>query len=583
MENSQIADIFDRIADLIELQGGNQFRIRSYRNAARTVRDMTDRLADLDKEDKDLSTLPNIGDKTADKIHEILEKGTCKRLEDLKDEVPEGLPELMKVPNLGPKKAMKLHEELGVSSLEELRKACEEGKVRHVPNMGEKTEEKILQGLKTLGAGLGRFLLKDARDYVDSLKKHLDGCEALERYEIAGSYRRRKETVGDLDVLIEATDRSTAADEILEYENIDSVDSKGKEKLTVRLSGNMQVDFRFFESHSFGAAMMYFTGSKAHNIALRRRAIDRDWKLNEYGLFKGDVGGRKQQKQKTDARLAGSDEESLYHRLNLKWVPPELREDRGEIDAAAEDRLPKLITLDDIRGDLQSHSTESDGNESVSDMAAAARDRGLQYLAVTDHSKRVTMAKGLDNDRCRKHAEHIRHVNAGMKDFWLLAGIEVDILKSGKLDLDEDVLADLDWVIASIHYDRNLSEKDMTERYLSAIKSGVVHALAHPLGRIIGRRDPISFDVDKVFQACKDHDVIVEINAAPDRLDLPDTYVKRAKEIGLTISIGTDAHKFSDLDFMPFGIDVARRGWLEKGDVVNTLTAKQLKKRLKRD
>jgi DNA polymerase (family 10) len=570
MENAQVAQIFDEIADLIELDEGNEFRIRSYRSAARTVRDLSERLEDLVEQGKDLSDIPNIGESTAEKIHEILETGTCERLEEMREKVPPALVDLMRVPNLGPRKAMQLHRDLDIESLDDLRKACENGEVRDLEGFGAKTEEKLLKGLKTLDETSGRFLYKAAADHVEALGRHLDGTDAVTRWEVAGSFRRCKETVGDLDILVQAKDRGEATDAILEYGEIEEVASQGKERVTVRLGSGLQIDFRYFEASAFGAAMMYFTGSKAHNIRLRRRAVDRDWKLNEYGLTKDD------------RQLAGKTEESVYHRLNLPWIPPELREDRGELEAADADDLPALVEMKQIRGDLQAHTEATDGANTIQEMADAAADRGYQFFAVTDHSKRVTMAGGLDDDAARKHADAIREVDDGMDDLWLMAGIEVDVLKSGKLDLQEKTLEGLDWVVASIHYDRNLERDTMTERYLSAVESGVVHCLGHPLGRIIGGRDPLPLDLDRLFEACAEHDVCIEINAQPDRLDLPDTHVKRAREAGVRFTLGTDAHKIADLDFMPLGVHVARRGWLEKKDVLNTRTAKQLRKWLKK-
>ncbi len=571
MENAQVADIFDEIADLIELSGGNEFRIRSYRSAARTVRDLSERLEDLVEGGEDLSDLPNIGESTAEKVHEILETGSCERLREMREKVPPGLVELMRVPNLGPRKVMQLHQKLGIVSLDDLKKACEGEKVRDLDGFGAKTEQDLLKGLKTLEATAGRYLYKAAADHVESITRHLDKIDAVERYEVAGSFRRRKETVGDLDILVHASDRDEATEAVLECREIDEVLSRGKEKVSVRLSSGLQIDFRYFDPASFGAALIYFTGSKAHNIKLRKRAVDRDWKLNEYGLTKGDQP------------LAGKTEEAVYHRLNLPWVPPELREDRGEIEAAEADELPDLVELDHVRGDLQAHTDATDGANSIREMAQAAAEKGYQYFAITDHSKRVTMAKGLDDDAARKHADAIRDVDSHIDKLWLMAGIEVDILKSGKLDLEEKTLEEMDWVVASIHYDRNLGKDKMTERYLSAIKSGVVHCLGHPLGRIIGGRDPIPLDMDRIFEACVAHGVRIEINGQPDRLDLPDTHVKRAREAGVEFTLGTDAHKLSDLDFMRFAVGVARRGWLEKKDVLNTRTEKQLRKRLKKD
>ncbi len=570
MENAQIAEVLNEIADLLELKDANQFRVRSYRSAARTVRGLSRRLEDMAADGEDISELPNIGDSTAEKIHEVIEKGTCKRLEDLREELPAGLTQVMRVENVGPKKAMTLHEELGIESLEDLKQAAEDGDIRDVEGFGEKTERKIAEGVDTLAKTSGRILYKEACEHVEALRRHLDGLESVRRWEVAGSFRRAKETVGDLDVLVHSDDRGEATDAILECDAIDHVDSRGKEKVTVHLTGGLQVDFRFFEPESFGAAMLYFTGSKAHNIALRGIARKRDWKLNEYGLSKGD------------RRLAGKDEEAVYARLNLPWIPPELREDRGEIDAAAGGDLPKLIELDDVRGDLQSHTTASDGVNSIREMAEAARDRGREFYAITDHSKRVTMARGLDDDACREHADAIREVDDDLDGIWVMAGIEVDILKSGKLDLKHKTLEDLDWVVASVHYDRNLPRGKMTGRLVKAVESGVVHCLGHPLGRIIGRREPMAFDTDKVFAACAENDVYVEINAQPDRLDLPDTFCRDAADAGVKFTFGTDAHKIDDLDFLGFAVNVARRGWLGRPDVLNTVTAKTLRKRIRR-
>ena len=568
MENAQVADIFDEIADLIELDEGNEYRIRSYRAAARTVRDLSQRLEDLVAQEEDLSEIPNIGESTADKIHEILETGTCQRLEEMRSKVPPELTEIMRVPDLGPRKAMQLHRELDMDDLDDLREACESHKVRELEGMGKKTEENILQGLETLESVGERVLLRDAADHVVSVGRHLDGVDAIRRWEVAGSFRRRKETVGDLDILVEASDRDQAADGILELEDVDEVMGRGNERVSVRLSDGLQIDFRFFEESSFGSALMYFTGSKAHNIHIRQLAVERDWKLNEYGLFKDD------------RRLAGSTEESVYHRLNLPWIPPELREDRGEVEAAQEEDLPELVEAGDIRGDLQSHTDVTDGTSSIGEMAEAAADRGYDYFAITDHTKRVTMAKGLDDDGALAHAENIREVDSDMDDIWLLAGIEVDILKSGALDLKEETLEELDWVVASIHYDMDMEQEEMTERLLSAIRSGVVHCLGHPTVRVLGKRDPIPFAADRVFEACAEKGVFIEVNAQPDRLDLPDFYCKRALEAGVRFTISTDAHKPSDLDFMPYGVDVARRGWLRPRDVLNTRTEKQFREAL---
>ena len=566
MENSTIADLFDEIADLLELRQANPFRIRAYRNAARTIRSLPARLEDLAEQENALSGIRNIGESTAEKIIEILETGTCKRVEELRKKVPAGLPGIMRIPGVGPKKAMLIHEKLDVNTIEGLQKACEAHKLRELAGFGKKTEQKILKGIGTVESTEGRILYQEAADHLASLKEHLDGLPGIDRWEVAGSFRRGKETIGDLDMLVRADDRKQATEAILEYDAISEVISKGKERVSVRLTGGLQVDFRFFDESDFGSALLYFTGSKAHNIEVRRLAQERDWKLNEYGLFSGK------------RRLAGKTEKAVFKRLDMRWVPPELRENRGEIEEARNGHMPRLITLDDIRGDFQCHTTASDGEHSIREMAEAARQRGYDFLAITDHSKRVTMANGLDNERAERHADAIRKVDSDMQRFWLLAGIEVDILKSGKLDLKEKTLAKLDWVVASIHYDRNMSRKKMTDRLIAAVKSGVVHCLGHPLGRIIGKRDPIAVDLDKIIEACVDHNVCLEINCQPDRLDLPDTLCRDARDAGVMFSLGTDAHSTDGFRFMPFGVNVARRGWLRKGDVLNTKTITEMKK-----
>ena len=568
MQNTRIADHLEEIADLIELQDGSRFRVRSFRNAARTVRNHSKPVQELVENDEDLTELPSIGESTADDIAEIVETGTCERLEKLRSDTPRGTTELMRVPGLGPKRAMEIHQELDVSSLDDLREACEDHRVRELDGFGEKTEQKILEGIDTLEETSNRILLRDAREYLAELAEFLDGLDELDRWEVAGSYRRGKETVGDLDILIAAGDRDAAVEAILEHESIDEVISKGTERTSVRLDSGLQVDFRFFDEDNFGAALLYFTGSKSHNIELRKRARKHDWKLSEYGLTKGDE------------TLAASDEEGVYHRLDLKWIPPELRESRGEIEAAEDDDLPDLVERDDLRGDLHSHTDATDGKASIDDMARAARDRGLEYFAITDHSQRVSVAGGLDEKALRKHVERIREADGGFDDLWLLAGVECDILKDGELDLDEDLLADLDWVVGSIHYDQRLDEDENTDRLLKAIESGVVHAIGHPLNRKIGSREPIRFDFEAVAKACVEHDVVLEINCQPDRLDLPDNYCKRARELGVRFSIATDAHEPDSLDNLDLGVTVARRGWLTKDDVVNCLTAKQFRDRL---
>ncbi|MBD3222525.1 DNA polymerase/3'-5' exonuclease PolX [bacterium] len=570
VENKRIADILAEIGDLLEIEGANAFRVRAYQAAARSVRDMSQRLADLVDAGEDLSELPAIGESTAEKIVEIVETETCERLEELRRRLPRALPEVVHVEGIGPKKAARLHEELGIDSVDDLAAAAEAGEVRELEGFGRRSEAKILEGIETLRRSTGRMLRNEADEHVESLRRHLESCRSVHRWEVAGSYRRGKETVGDLDVLVHAEDRERASEEILAADVIDDVASRGDERITVHLASGVQVDVRFFEPEAFGAALLYFTGSKDHNIALRRMAQERDWKLNEYGLFEAD------------RRLAGADEEAIYRKLDLPWIAPELREDRGEIEAARRDELPSLLSLDDIRGDLHAHTDATDGLQSIDEMAAAARDRGWEYLAITDHSQRVRVAGGLDDEACLAHAARIREVDAAHPDIWVLAGIEVDILEHGDLDLAAETLAELDWVVASIHYHRELGEQAMTDRIVRAVESGLVHALGHPLGRMLGAREPLRFDTERVFAACAASGVCVEIDAQPERLDLPDTHCRQARQAGATFVIGTDAHRADNLDFMAYGVQVARRGWLGKDDVVNTGSAAALRRRLGR-
>ncbi|HET6442866.1 MAG TPA: DNA polymerase/3'-5' exonuclease PolX [Phycisphaerae bacterium] len=569
MENAEVAAVFDQIADILEIRDENAFRIRSYRNAARAIRDHAERMEDLAVGGADLTDLPGIGKSLAEKIHAILATGTCPTLEDLHKEIPPHLTDLLRVKGLGAKRAKLLCEKLGISTLGELKKYAEAGEIRDIEGMGEKTEQNILKGLATLEAEAGRISIKTAAEQSAAIGRHLDRARAVKRWEPAGSFRRRRETIGDLDILVLAANRAKAVEQILAYEPIEDRLAVGEEKVSVRLASGLEVDFRFFDAAEFGAAMMYFTGSKAHNIAVRKRAQKRKWKLNEYGLFAGK------------RRIAGKSEEEVYKKLGLAWVPPELREDRGEVEAAEENRLPALIEEKDIRGDMHIHTDATDGRATVEEMVEAARRRGYRYLAITDHSQAVTVAHGLTAERLRRHADRVRELAGRLKHFRLLAGIEVDILKDGRLDLPEKVLEGLDWVVASVHSRFEMDEAKMTERLLAAIGSGVVDCIGHPFGRLIGSRDPIRFDADRVFEACREHGVCLEINSYPDRLDLPDIYCKRAKEAGVTMAISTDAHKPADLDLMPFGVSVARRGWLEKGDVLNTLSAAALRKRLK--
>jgi DNA polymerase (family 10) len=566
MENKQIADFFAEIAELLELQGENPFRIRSYQNAARILGDMSESVAGMVKSGQDLQEIPGIGEGISKKMIEIVETGKLKFLEEQKAKVPAGLPELLRIEGLGPKKVKLFYDRLGIDSLDKLEEAAKAGKLRELAGMGEKSEEKILKGIATLRRGLGRFKLSIGLSYADALVDYLKKVKGVKRLEPSGSLRRRCETVGDLDILAICAKDSPLMDKFTSYDDVEEVIAKGETKSSVRLRCGMQVDVRVLETGSFGSGLQYFTGSKAHNIALRSRANDRGLKLSEYGVFE----------IQTDTKVAGKSEEEVYKVLDLPLIPPELREDRGEIEAAEKGRLPKLIELSDIRGDLQMHTKESDGKDTIEEMVEAAKKLGYEYIAITEHSKAVRIAKGLDEKRLAEHLKRIDKVNAELSGFRILKGVEVDILADGSLDLSDDILKECEVVIASVHSRFNMEEKEMTQRIIRALKNPNVNFLGHPTGRLILEREPYKVDLKEVIRAAVDNNVIVEINAYPDRLDLRDVDARMAKEMGAKLSISTDAHSKLQLDMMKYGVFTARRAWLEAKDVVNALTLARL-------
>ncbi len=559
MHNNDVAELFDRLADLLEIEGANPFRVRAYRNAARLIRSLPRDVADMVAAGEDLTRLPGIGEDLAGKIKTIVETGTLPLLEEEARKVPPELAELLEIEGLGPKRVKVLHEVLGVRSLEDLERAVNAGKVRELPGFGEKTEKAILEGIQRLRAQYGRMLLATAESIAEALREHLAATSGVERVEIAGSYRRRKETVGDLDILAIAAPDSPVMDRFTTFEAVARVQSKGTTRSTVHLRSGLQVDLRVVAPQSYGAALQYFTGSKAHNIAVRRLAVKRGLKINEYGIFRGS------------RRIGGAEEEAVYASVDLPWIPPELREDRGEIEAAMAGRLPDLITQDHIRGDLHVHSKHTDGRYSIEDMARAARDLGYEYIAVTDHSRRVAMAHGLDEKRLRQELEEIDRLNERLEGIRILKGCEVDILEDGRLDLPDSVLAELDLTVCSVHYRFNLPREKQTARILRAMDNPYFTILGHPTGRLINERDPYNVDLDRIIHHAAERGAILELNAQPSRLDLTDTACQQAKELGVKIAISTDAHTVHDLRFMRYGIGQARRGWLEPDDVVNTL------------
>lgn len=567
MENPEVAQCFDEVADLLELQDANPFRVRAYRTAARTIRDCSQPLVSLTE--KDLCQLSGIGKDLAGKIRLILDTGDLPLRAELRTQVPAGLRTMMELPNLGPKRAQILYQQLHVDSLENLREAAEKQRIRKLRGFGAATEGKILAALDHLQPGSGRRPLAEAKVFADAVVRHLKASPDLQQVEVAGSFRRRKETVGDLDLLVVCRSSATAMDRLASYEAVAEVLARGKTKMTVRLRSGLQLDLRVIPAESYGAALQYFTGSKEHNILLRRRAQDRGLKINEYGVFRGQ------------RRVAGRTEQQVYAAIGLPWIPPELREARQEITWASAGRLPQLIELEDLRGDLHMHTTATDGRASLEEMVAAAARRKYAYIAITDHSKRVTMARGLDKRRLRQHWARIEKVAAAFPKMAVLKGVELDILEDGRLDLPDDVLAEADWVVASIHYGQNQPRERITQRLLNAIRNPHVHAIGHPTGRLIGKRKPQDIDMETVFKAAADYGCYLELNAQPDRLDLDDVALMAARQHGVGIVINTDAHAVEELGFMEFGVYQARRGGLEAADVLNTRTLAQLRKALK--
>jgi DNA polymerase (family 10) len=573
IHNNDVADIFNEVADLLEIKGDNPFRVRAYRNAARTVGGASRSVAELALEEKGLEGFPGIGADLAAKIRTIVETGKLPLLEDLKKELPAGLSTLMKVRGLGPKKIGLLFHKLNIVSLDDLKKAAAKGRLRELEGFGAKTEQALLEELgrtKVSEHGPERFKLAVAEQIVTPLFDDLKKVPGVEDIVIAGSFRRRAETVGDVDILAAAEKSSAIMDRFVHYDDVEKILAEGATKSMVVLRGGLQVDLRVVPKVSFGAALHYFTGSKSHNIAVRTMGVKKKLKINEYGVFRGR------------RRIAGRTEEEVYKQVGLPYIEPELREDRGELQAAAKGMLPHLITLKDIKGDLHAHTKETDGRYSASDMAEAAKKRGYDYLAITDHSKHVTVARGMDAKRLAAEIRLIDKLNAKLKGITLLKSVELDILVDGSLDLPDEILKELDLVVCSVHYNFKLPKEKQTERVIRALDNRVVNVFCHPSGRLINERPPYEIDLEKVMKAAVERGCYLELNGHPDRLDLNDVDCKMAKDMGLKLAISTDAHSTDDLDLMRFGIGQARRGWLEPGDVINTRGLGELRKLLKR-
>jgi DNA polymerase (family 10) len=570
VENPAIADQFDEMADLLELEGASVFRVRAYRNAARVIRDLGTPLRDLAKDPKALVALPGIGADLAGKIGEILETGTFEALAVLRSKFPPGLLELTRLPGLGPKRVRLLHDTLGITSLSDLRRAVEDGRLSEVRGFGERSVKKLKEELERAKArGLKRMLLAEAEKWVNALLEHMR-AGGFDRVGAAGSYRRRKETVGDLDFLVATTEGPRAVEHFLSYSGVEETLARGPTKASVRLRGGPQADLRVVHPDEYGAALCYFTGSKAHNVELRKIAQALDLKLNEYGVFRGED------------KVAGRTEEEVYRALGLAWIPPELREARGEIELARRHSLPELVELEDVRGDLHSHTSATDGKASLLEMAEAARSLGHLYLAVTDHSKRVTMARGLDAERLRMQWREIDRLNRSGNGFRLLKGVELDILENGELDLPDDVLREADYVVASLHYGASRDPRENTQRLLRAVRHPLVDAIAHPTGRLLNRREPYPLDFDELARACALEGCLLELNGSPERMDLPDHLAMAAAEQGVNFVLGTDSHTVGHLRYMSYAVAIARRAGLTKDRIVNCLDLEGLRRSLKR-
>ena len=579
MENVEIAAILREVADLLEIQEANPFRVRAYRNAVRTIEAYAVPMRKLVEEGADLTELPAIGKGMAQNIEELVRAGELSVLNQLSEEIPASLIELMKLPGLGPKKARKLWDELGIETMEALEEAAAAGRIATLAGFGEKTQARILEGIARYRTDVSRFRLVEADELLPPLLAYLEGTPGLQRLEVAGSYRRRLETIGDIDLLALAEDPAALSERLISFPSVAEVLGAGETKTSVTLRSGLQVDLRVVPPESWGAALIYFTGSKEHGIKLRQRALDRKLRISEYGVFEipeSEAETEERGRASEGRMVAGETEEDVYAAVDLPFIPPAMREDRGEIEAAAAGELPRLIEIGDLRGDLQMHSTWSDGRNTLEEMLVACAARGYEYFAITDHSKALAMIEGLDAAKLRKQWAEIEEIAARHPEIRILKSMEVDILRDGSLDLEDEMLERLDLVVASIHSYFGLPRDEQTARVLRAVGHPEVNILAHPTGRLINRRAPIELDIDEVLKAALEHDVAVELNAQPDRLDLKDTQLMRARELGVKVVISTDAHRTDELDLIHYGVEQARRAWLTPSDVLNTLPLDQL-------
>ena len=570
MKNQLVADILYQIADLLDLKGENFFKTRAYRMAAQKIEVLEEDIGDLSKKDR-LQEISGIGEALAKKINEIIETGKLGYLEELKKEIPADLINLLNIPGLGPKKVAIIYKNLGISSLKELKKAANDGKLRNMEGFGEITEKNILRGIKLLEKTSGRVLLNIA--YIDGFNyiKYLEKCKNIEKVNFAGSLRRMKETIGDIDILASSNNPDEVSKYFIKYPEVQQILAKGTTKSSVILKDNIQVDLRVVEPKSFGAALQYFTGSKEHNVSLRSFAIKNGYKLNEYGLFN----------KNTEKFIVGKTEKEIYEKIGFSYIEPELRENRGEFEAAKSKNLPKLLGYNSILGDFHVHSLWSDGEDSIENLSFYAKKMGYSFIGITDHSQSLKIANGLSEERVDKKIQEIAKLNKKFSDFTILCGTECDIKIDGKLDYSDKTLKKFDFVYIGIHSGFKMDKNKMTDRIVNGMYNENVNFLAHPTGRLIGKRDPYQMDIEKIIDTAKDTNTYIEINAFPDRLDLDDSHCKFAKEKKIKFVLGTDSHSINHLSFIKFGIATARRGWLEKKDILNTCSIGEIKKILK--
>ncbi len=568
-DNSEVAAVLYEIADLLELQGV-AFKPQAYRRAARNIEQLDAPLSQVAAAGG-LDGIPGVGKALSEKIAELLETGELQYLERLRAEVPEGLLRMLEVPDVGPKTAMLLHRELGISDVEQLKEAALAHRLRDLKGFGERTEERILQGITVLESKGGRTLLGDALPMAEAFVEHLRSSVHVDMVDIAGSLRRGRDTIGDIDILVGDDSPAAVMDAFVAFPGVEEVLMKGPTKSSVRLEGGMQVDIRAVAKGSYGAALQYFTGSKEHNVAMRRLGAEKGLKLNEYGLFERDSG----------KVVAGATEEDVYSALGLAYIPPELRESSGEIEAARDGRLPELLDIGHVKGDLHVHTEWSDGSDTIGEVVQAAERRGYEYVAITDHSQSLRIANGLSPERLRQQVDAVRRAEDAAGGIRVLAGSEADIRADGSLDMPDSLLDDLDFVIGSVHSRFKMARDEMTARVVRAISSGRMDALGHPTGRLIGHRGAYELDLPAVLEAAAEHRVCMEVNCFPDRLDLRDVDCRAAGSRGVRVSLGTDSHSVSHMGFIRLGVITARRGWLGPGDVLNALDASALEKHLR--